>query len=101
VTERAADRLIDDCVTANPLNYNLGWDLALAKTGHLHLFAHRTGGLSDPAIELFERYLNLHAHARIGQLFDVGSDCAHRRHDSVRAWPTTVSPCRAGSKPGS
>ena len=96
-----APTYLDDCVAADPLNYDFGRDLALAKPGHLHLFAHRTGSLSDPAIELFERYLNLHADARIGQLFNVGSDCAHRRHDSVRAWPTTASPCRAGSKRGS
>ena len=74
--ERAPDGLVEDRLAAEPTDHDRRRHLALAESRDAHLAAELARGLLDAPLDLLGRDFRLDAHARLGQLRDVGFDAA-------------------------
>ena len=72
--ERAANRLVEDRVAAQPADHDRRRHLALAEAGYAHLAAELARGLLDAPLDLLGSDFGLDADARLGQLGDAGLD---------------------------
>ena len=79
--ERAAQRLVQHRLATEPADHHWRRHLSLAEAGDAHLAAELASRILDAALDLFGRHLGLDAHARFGELGDVGLD---GRHDGRR-----------------
>jgi hypothetical protein len=74
--ERAPDGLVEDRLAAEPTDHDRRRHLALTESRDAHLAAELARGLLDAPLDLLGRDFRLDAHARLGQLRDVGFDAA-------------------------
>ena len=102
--ERAAQRLVEHRLAAEPADHDRRRHLALAKAGDPHLAPELAGGLLDAALDLLGGHLGVDAHARLRQLGDACLDRGmggHAADDSFRAcsggFAARLSPARLRS----
>src|SRR5581483_11648137 len=81
--ERAAQRLVQHRFASQAADHDRRRHLALAKARDPHLPAERAGGLLDLPLDLGCGDLRLDAHARLGQLGDIGAYFGHEANDTV------------------
>ena len=99
----AADRLVEHGLAAHLAQHDLRRHLAAAEAGHAHLAAELRRRALQLALERLGGHLDLHAHARVGELCDVR---LHGRHGTADcSGGASLPPCAArpprGSKRGS
>src|SRR6185369_9690096 len=68
VPERGLQGLREDRLPPEPLDHHLGWHLALAEAGQLHVLPELARRLVDAALDVLRIHVHLDADARVGKL---------------------------------
>ena len=83
--ESVAERLLEHRWTADALHHDLRGHLPLAEARRLEVLAERHGGVLERMLDRARLDLDLHAHARVGQVSPLGAERPRHRRATIAA----------------